>query len=112
MTRRGRGLHTLAVTEAVRDATLGRRKVKRGQTIVLDPDDGLVAAHRDRDKAVLSAMATLPPGVELVTLYYGDGADLEEVEAVSKKIADALPGVEVEVLHGGQPHYRYLISVE
>jgi DAK2 domain fusion protein YloV len=112
MTRRGRGLHTLAVTEAVRDATLGRRKVKRGQTIVLDPDDGLVAAHGDRDKAVLSAMATLPPGVELVTLYYGDGADLEEVEAVSKKIADALPGVEVEVLHGGQPHYRYLISVE
>jgi DAK2 domain fusion protein YloV len=112
MTRRGRGLHTLAVTEAVRDATIGRRKVKRGQTIVLDPDDGLVAAHGDRDKAVLTAMATVPPGAELVTLYYGDGADLDEVEAVSKKIADALPGVEVEVLHGGQPHYRYLISVE
>jgi dihydroxyacetone kinase-like predicted kinase len=112
MTKRGRGLHTLAVTEAVRDASIGGRKVKRGQTMVLDPDDGLVAAHGDRDKAILTAMATVPPGVELVTLYYGDGADLDEVEAVSKKIADALPGVEVEVLHGGQAHYRYLISVE
>jgi hypothetical protein len=112
MTRRGRGLHTLAVTEAVRDATIGGRKVKRGQTMVLDPDDGLIAAHGDRDKAVLAAMAALPPGVELVTIYYGDGAHLEEVEAMSQKIAGALPGVEVEILHGGQPHYRYLIAVE
>lgn len=112
MTRRGRGLHTLAVTEAVRDATIGGRKVKHGQTMVLDPDDGLIAAHGDRDRAVLAALATLPPGTELVTIYYGDGADLDEVEALSKKIAGAVPGVEVEIFHGGQPHYRYLISVE
>ena len=36
----------LVVTEAVRDATIGGRKVKRGQTIALDPDDGLVAVGR------------------------------------------------------------------
>ena len=112
MTKRGRSLHTLAVTEAIRDATIGGRKVKRGQTIVLDPDDGLIAAHGDRDKAVLAAMGTLPPAFELVTIYYGDGADLEEVEAVSRKIAAALPSVEIEIFHGGQPYYRYLISVE
>jgi dihydroxyacetone kinase-like predicted kinase len=86
--------------------------VKRGQTMVLDPDDGLIAAHGDRERAILAAMATLPPGVELVTIYYGDGADLEEVEAISQKIAAAVPGVEIEIFHGGQPHYRYLISVE
>jgi dihydroxyacetone kinase-like predicted kinase len=112
MTRRGRSLHTMAVTEAVRDATIGGRKVKRGQTIVLDPDDGLIAAHNDRDRAVLAAVAALEPGIELVTIYYGDGADLDEVEAVSRKIGDALPGVELEIFHGGQPFYRYLISAE
>ena len=112
MTKRGRALETMAVTEAVRDATIGGRKVKRGQTIVLDPDDGLIAAHGDRDKAVLAAIATLDPGTELVTIYYGDGAGLEEVEAVARKIGAARPGVEVEVFHGGQPHYRYLISAE
>ncbi len=47
MTERGRGLATLQVTTAVRDARVGGRKVKQGQTIVLDPDDGLVAVDGD-----------------------------------------------------------------
>jgi dihydroxyacetone kinase-like predicted kinase len=112
MTKRGRGLATLAVTEAIRDATIGGRKVKRGQTIVLDPDEGLVAADRNRDRAILAAVATLDAGVEIVTIYYGDGADLEETEAVARRIVEARPGVEVELFHGGQPYYRYLIAAE
>ena len=64
----GRAIQTLQVTEAVRDAKIGGRKVRKGQTIVLDPDDGLVAADGDRDRAVLAAVATLAPGFELITL--------------------------------------------
>ena len=112
MTDAGRAIQTLAVTEAVRDATIGGKKVKRGQTIALDPDDGLVAAGKDRDRAVLQAVRALKPGFELVTVYYGDGADLAETEAIAKKIGAAIPGIEVEVVHGGQPHYRYLIAAE
>jgi dihydroxyacetone kinase-like predicted kinase len=112
MTKRGRALQTMAVTTAVRDATVGGHKVKRGQAIVLDPDDGLIAAGTDCERAVVAALATLEAGVELVTIYYGDGADLGEAEAMAKCIADALPGIEVEIFHGGQPHYRYLISAE
>ncbi|HEV8490460.1 MAG TPA: hypothetical protein VGQ58_11800, partial [Candidatus Limnocylindrales bacterium] len=112
MTEAGRGIQTLAVTEAVRDATIGGKKVKRGQTIALDPDDGLVACGNDRDKAVLQAIRALKPGFELVTVYYGDGADLAETEAIARKIGAAVPGIEVEVVHGGQPHYRYLIAAE
>ncbi|HEY7969636.1 MAG TPA: DAK2 domain-containing protein, partial [Candidatus Limnocylindrales bacterium] len=44
MTAAGRGLATVQVTEAVRDAKIGGVKVKKGHTIALDPDDGLVAA--------------------------------------------------------------------
>ncbi len=112
MTAQGRGLATLQVTAAVRDARIGGRKVRKGQTIVLDPDDGLVAADGDRDRAILAAVATLPPGVELITLFYGDGSELAEAEDVARKVAEARPGIEVEVRHGGQPHYRYLISAE
>ena len=111
MTRAGRGLATVQVTEAVRDAKIGGTKVKKGQTIALDPDDGLVAVDGDRDKAVLKAVATFPAGSELVTLYYGEDATLAEAEAVATKIGAKL-GAEVEVVHGGQPHYRYLISAE
>jgi uncharacterized protein len=112
MTLAGRQVQTLQVTEAVRDATIGGRKVKKGQTIVLDPDDGLLAVNSDRMKAVVAALDALEPGFELITLYYGDSADLAEAEAVSRRIGEWRPGVEVETLHGGQPHYRYLIAAE
>jgi fatty acid kinase len=112
MTDAARALATLQVTEAVRDATISGRKVHKGQTIVLDPDDGLVASDADRDRAVLAGVATFPPGVELVTIYYGAGADLIEAESIGRRIGTARPAAEVEVVHGGQAHYRYLISAE
>jgi fatty acid kinase len=112
MTERGRDLATLQVTTALRDTRLGGRAVRKGQTIVLDPNEGLVAADDDRERAILEAIATLPDGVELVTLFYGDEADLAEAQGLSGRISKARPGVEVEVRHGGQPHYRYLISAE
>ncbi|MGK2849874.1 MAG: DAK2 domain-containing protein [Candidatus Limnocylindrales bacterium] len=112
MTEAGRGIQTIVVTEAVRDASIGGKKVKKGQTIALDPDDGLVAVDSDREKSVLAAMTALTPGYELVTLFYGDGADLAETEAMARRIGSVIPGIEVEVRHGGQPFYRYLISAE
>ncbi len=112
MTEAGRAVQTIVVTESVRDATIGGRHVKLGQTIALDPDDGLIAVDSDRDKCVLAAMAALQPGFELVTLFYGATADLAEAEAIARKIGGVTPGIEVEVRHGGQPFYRYLIAAE
>ena len=31
---------------------------------------------------------------------------------MARRIGERSPGVEVEVRHGGQPHYRYLIAAE
>lgn len=112
MTQAARAIQTVVVTEAVRDATIGGRKVKRGQTIALDPDDGLVAVDGDREKCVLAGVASFQAGVELVTVFYGDGADLTEAEGMARRIGSLLPGAEVEVRHGGQPFYRYLIAAE
>ncbi len=112
MTAAGRAIQSFVVTEAVREATIGGRKVKRGQVIALDPDDGLVAVDGDADRCVLAAVATLVPGVELLTIFYGDGADLTQAEGTARQIRTILPGTEIEVRHGGQPFYRYLISAE
>jgi len=112
MTAAGRAVQSLAVTQAVRDATVSGKKVRKGQTIALDPDDGLVAVANDPNTAVLNAVKKLNPGFELITVYYGDGGDLATTEALARRIHDLGTGAEVEVLHGGQPHYRYLISAE
>ncbi len=113
MLEAGRAIQTLLVTEAVRDAVVSGRKVRRGQAMALDPDDGLLAAGDDRDRTVLAGIAALEPGFSLVTLWYGDGADLADAERLARLVQDAWPAVEeVEVRHGGQPHYRYLVSAE
>jgi DAK2 domain fusion protein YloV len=112
MTEAGRGIQSVQVTEAVRNAMIGGKRVKQGQTIALDPDDGLVAVDGNRDKAVLKAVASFTPGYELITLYYGADSSLTEAEEIARKIGASAPGAEVEVVHGGQPHYRYLISAE
>ena len=112
MTAAGRAVQTLSVTTAVRDATIGGQKVRSGQTIALDPDDGLVAVNDDPAAAVLAAVGSFQPGYELVTLYYGEGADLASTEVLARRIGEVVGGAEVEVVHGGQPHYRYLISAE
>jgi dihydroxyacetone kinase-like predicted kinase len=112
MTEAGRAVQTMQVTEAVRDATVSGRKVKKGQFIVLDPDDGLLAADADSHRAVLAALGRLDPGYGLLTIYYGEDATLDDAETLALRVREAAPGVDVEVVHGGQPHYRYLISAE
>lgn len=113
MLEAGRALRTFLVTEAIRDAVVSGRRVKRGQTMALDPDDGLLAANDDREKAVLDGLAAFEPGFSLVTLWYGNGADLAEAERLARRVHETWPGIEeVEVRHGGQPHYRYLVSAE
>jgi DAK2 domain fusion protein YloV len=112
MTEASRAVQTMQVTEAVRDATVSGRKVRKGQTIVLDPDDGLLAADGESQRAVLAGLGRLDPGFGLLTIYYGDEATLEEAETLALRVREAAPGVDVEVVHGGQPHDRYLISAE
>jgi uncharacterized protein len=112
MTAAARSILSVQVTEAVRDATVSGKKVKKGQTMVLDPDDGLLALDADPTRAVISAFGRMKGGFEIVEVYYGAEATLEDAEELASRIHEVAPGAEVEVLHGGQPHYRYLISAE
>ncbi len=112
MTDAARAVASLQVTEAVRPATVGGHRVATGDTIVLDPDEGLVAAGRDPIRAILEAAATLPAEAELVTIYTGSDAVATETSALVDGLRAMRPGTEIEVVDGGQPHYRYLISAE
>ena len=97
MTEAGRAIQTLQVTEAVRDAKIGGKKVKKGQTIALDPDDGLSPSTATATRRSWPRWRPSSPGFELVTLFYGDGADLAEAEAIARRIGGVVPGIEVEV---------------
>jgi dihydroxyacetone kinase-like predicted kinase len=113
MLRASREVQTMLVTAAVRDARVGDRHVREGQTMALDPDDGLLAVGDDRDAVIVEGMGSFVPGFGLVTLWYGHDASLGEAEGLARRIHAQWPALDdVEVRTGLQPHYRYLISAE
>ncbi|MFN8623940.1 MAG: DAK2 domain-containing protein [Chloroflexota bacterium] len=105
-------VRSFIVTHAVRDATLGGRKVRRGQALAMDPRDTILANGPDRVAVALEAIGAIADGAELLTIHYGADADLDEAERLAGLAALALPDVAVEVVHGGQPHHAYLVAAE
>ena len=49
---------------------------------------------------------------ELVTVYYGSDVSAADAQALTAKLQESCPDVEIELQEGGQPIYYYLISVE
>jgi DAK2 domain fusion protein YloV len=105
-------VRTGEVCLAVRQVELNGVAVEEGQVIgILDRE--LVAAG-DSPKDVLLALlgrAEVEEG-QLVTLYYGDPITEEEAEQAAAAVEDAIPGVEIETVDGGQPYYHYVVSIE
>ncbi len=100
------------VTTAVRSTTIDGVSVKKGQAIGL-LDGRLTAAAASPAEALLATLDQAAPGDgALVTLYYGADVRAEEADAAAAEVTARFPGVEAEVIDGGQPHYHYLVSIE
>ena len=56
--------------------------------------------------------AMLDEDSELVTVYYGSDVSAADAQALTAKLQESCPDVEIELQEGGQPIYYYLISVE
>lgn len=76
--------------------------------------DGVVRAVGDDAAVVMAQLAgeLVESHHELVTLFVGRGADDSVTTAVVGVLADVHPQLDVEVHHGGQPLYPYLIGIE
>jgi hypothetical protein len=53
-----------------------------------------------------------PDAYELVTVYRGEQASDAEMARLESEIRNNYPSLEVEVQHGGQHHYPFILSVE
>jgi len=100
------------VTTAVRSTTLNGVAIAEGQAIALL--DGVVVTATATPNDALIAMlagAELEEG-NLVTLYWGADIPGRIASEAAGAIEARFPGVEVDILEGGQPHYTYLVSIE
>lgn len=111
MEQAAHGVHTIEVTRAVRDAEVDDVRVSAGE--FLGVYDGRVVATGASAAAALSSALRFAPvdDMEIVTIYFG-GASEAEAHAVAAEIRDAHPGLAVEVVEGGQPHYPFVVSIE
>ena len=103
---------SVEVSTASRDASVDGVAVRSGEPIVL-VDGRLRGSATTHEDALLAGLASaVTPSSEIVTVYLGRDAAEGAAAAISPRLMAAHPGLEVEVLPGGQPHYVYLASVE
>ena len=100
------------ITRAVRDATTEVGEVHEGDWIGLSRDGVISIA----DSAVMATRLLLSRLLkehhELITLIEGEGARAGDTRRISEWLGEEYPDVAVEVHHGGQPLYPYLLGLE
>ena len=102
----------IEVTRAVRETRLNRLKIRKGQFIAILNDEDLIARADKVEDVVLEALAKAgASNAGLITVYYGAEISGAEAQEIGRQVRDQYKA-EVEVVHGGQPHYYYTISLE
>ena len=93
-----------AVAQAARDDARGR--FGRGEAVGFVADE--VIAWGDPKETLRAVLTALADGAELISVLAGEGAPLE-----AKDVAGLVNGaVELELRHGGQPAYWWLLAAE
>jgi len=112
MEQAAHAVRTVEVTRSVRDAEVDGVQVKSGD--MLGIYDGRVVAKSDSaDGALLRTFESArTEALEIVTIYYGAGASESDAHSAAAHIREAHPGLAVEIVEGGQPHYPYVVSLE
>jgi DAK2 domain fusion protein YloV len=112
MSRAQQGIKSIEITQAVREAQIGKIHTRVGDFIGLI-DGELVTSGENLFKAVSStAKEANLEDAELVTLYYGADIEGKEAEELAQALKADYPALDLEVVKGGQPHYCCIMSVE
>lgn len=105
-------VRTGAITTAVRTSHIDGMDVQKGAIIGL-VDDRLVATGTDISAVVMTTLEKMcSSNIKLLTFYYGNGVEARHARTLVQQVRQTYPGVETEVVEGGQPHYMYIMSAE
>jgi len=103
---------SIEVTRAVRATTLDGVAVAEGDYMGLVEGD-LAVVQDTPEAALLSALEGIDLSEDhIVTLYRGAEAAAEAAAAAARHIEEQTPGIQVDLVYGGQPHYPYFAAVE
>jgi len=100
------------VTRAVRASTCDVGPIAEGDWLGI-ARDGIRSVEPTLGDATTKLLdALIGDDHEIVTLIEGEGATAADTRRVTEWVAEHRPDVQVEIHHGGQPLYPYLIGIE
>lgn len=100
------------VTYAARNSDFDGKKIKEGEYLGLC--EGKLAANSKRQHDVLKKLIRelVSADSTFATIIYGEGVTEEEAAKVEELFRKENHDLEITVIHGGQPVYYYILSVE
>lgn len=100
------------VTRAVRDGSGPTGPIRAGDYMGLSRDGIEVTGETTVEASCGLLGKLLTDEHELVTLIEGEGSTAGDTRRITEWLSEHRPDVVVEVHHGGQPLYPYLLSIE
>lgn len=100
------------VTYAARNSDFDGKRIKEGEYLGLC--EGKLAANSKRQHDVLKKLIRelVSADSTFATIIYGEGVTEEEAAKVEELFRKENHDLEITVIHGGQPVYYYILSVE
>lgn len=105
-------VHAAGVTVAVRDCTVGAGNVTAGSYIGVMNNEVTVFGAALEEVLAQLLQKMLVPAHEVISLYYGADLTPEQAEGILNGLTAARPEITIELYHGGQPHYHFIIGIE
>ena len=100
------------VTYAVRDTNLDGKEIHTDDIMGIG-DAGIISVGKEIEATTLEMLAELvDEDSELVSIYYGADVTEDDASALTEKVEDLYPDVDVDTHFGGQPIYYYVLAVE
>ena len=112
MSEAANNVHTASVTYAVRDTNYDNREIHSGDIMGMLDNKLEILGSNVEDVAVDCTAKMVNDESSLITIYYGSDVTEEQAQALGSVLEDKYPDCDVEVQHGGQPLYYYLVAVE
>ncbi|WP_079411066.1 DAK2 domain-containing protein [Alkalithermobacter paradoxus] len=112
MTHALKNVKTGQVTFAVRNTTVNNVDIKEGDILGIG-EGSITNSGSDIKTITLDLIDKLvDEDSEIITLFYGEEIDEEAANEIKNILEEKYDYIDIEVYHGGQPLYYYIISVE
>jgi uncharacterized protein len=100
------------LTFAIRDSEFQGLKIKENDWMGILNGKIVSSTPTPAESAKTLLEKILKPSTEIVTIITGEGTSDDEVDALQVWLEDQFPDVEIDVVEGGQPLYKYIFAIE